>query len=55
MMVPPSPVWNGLIPRDRMAATAAPIIPNTAPEAPTVTALGSRIITPSAPDSMANT
>jgi hypothetical protein len=30
------PVLNGSMPRDRNARTAAPISPNTAPEAPTV-------------------
>ena len=39
----PMPVWNGLMPRDRMATNVAPIRPNTAPEAPIVTASLSRI------------
>ena len=48
-MVAPSPVANGLIPRDRMAATAAPMSPNTAPDAPTVSWLGSMSSTPNEP------
>ena len=39
----PMPVWNGLMPRARMATNVAPIRPNTAPDAPTVTASLSRI------------
>ncbi len=37
------------MPRARSARIAAPIVPNTAPEAPTVTASGDRISAPNEP------
>ena len=40
MISSPMSVWNGLIPRERISTAAAPISPNTAPEAPTVSACG---------------
>ena len=48
---PPRPVPHGLMPRRTWWTTAAAIRPNTAPDAPTVRACGSCIITPNDPAS----
>ena len=45
----PMSVLNGLTPRERSSTAAAPIRPNTAPDAPTVSASGVTINAPSAP------
>ena len=45
----PSPLSIGLIPRLRMTMNAAPISPNTAPEAPTVGDVGSSRSAPNEP------
>jgi hypothetical protein len=47
----PMSVLNGLTPRERSSTAAAPIRPKTAPEAPTVGALGSTMSAPHAPAS----
>ena len=47
----PSPLSIGLIPRRRMTTSAAPISPNTAPEAPAVNPWGDKSSAPSEPDS----
>ena len=46
-------VLNGLIPRARCSTAAAPISPNTAPEAPTVSPSGVATSAPNAPHSSA--
>jgi hypothetical protein len=47
----PRPDCMGLMPRARCITNAAAIKPKTAPDAPTVTALGSSSITPNEPES----
>ncbi len=47
----PSPDCIGSIPRARWSTNAAPSNPNTAPDAPTVTALGSSSSAPNEPAS----
>ena len=49
--VMPRPDCIGSIPRARIPMIAAPIIPNTAPDAPTVTALGESSSAPKEPPS----
>ena len=46
----PIPDCIGSTPRARCMTNAAPISPNTAPEAPTVTAFGDRSSAPKEPD-----
>ena len=47
----PMSVLNGLTPLERSSTAAAPMRPKTAPEAPTVGALGSTMSAPHAPAS----
>ena len=47
----PSPLSIGFMPRLRMTTKAAPIRPNTAPEAPAVGAVGSSSSAPNEPAS----
>jgi hypothetical protein len=53
MIRAPMSVLNGLMPRERSSTAAAPINPNTAPDAPTVGLLGSTTSAPQAPASSA--
>src|SRR4051812_34557650 len=50
---PPMPAWNGSMPRARRSTNAAPIKPNTAPDAPTVVALKLSTSAPNEPASSA--
>ena len=49
----PMSVWNGLMPRARSSTAAAPMSPNTAPDAPTVFASGVTTSAPNDPHSSA--